>query len=1045
MRIVAIRGSNLASLKGDFAVELDQPPLSSLGLFAIHGPVGAGKSTLLDALTLALFGRTPRLSGSGGAVLVRGDDDVDQLRANDPATLVRRGASSAHAEVDFIGHDGRLYRARWDIRRGRGVKGRPGRLQDVKQSLKDVVNDAVLGDGNGEVRRLIEERLGLSFDELCRSVLLAQGGFQGFLSAKPAERAELLEKVTGTGIYSRLGEAAFERARSVEQQLKTLEARVDGAIVLDDGARAALQAEVVLQGSAAANADARALALGHALERAQATRAWRDAVAAERDAVTAARDAAARDADSRTRHDEARRRLDEIAPALAEHARSLARCAGPRARLDEATGTARARDAASAAAQARLTDAGATLTDALARRDAARREADAALAGLGVVVDAAVGDDVAGQLQARLMALRALREARDACDGAEAIVAAAADDVARAALDVEQATAARAAAHDAARALLPAGVPIEAHGDAIAVVAVAVRDAIAAALATVEATITAREGVVRRLEEALQARATRRALQEARAALRDGEPCPVCGSGSHPALSHGPTSPDDGHDEVDAVVVAERDALRALYEERAGHRARLAAVTSRAVAGRVIALAIPASLEERLALLGRLDDAAGAVRRVVDADVHLARAIAAEDAASTAHAAQVLQRDALGARFAAARAALQAPDDDVADDDGALRARLTALRQAIEGWGQARRIVATRDADVARAELALQTARHDVDAADAAAHASHAVCAAHAEAVRAAEDEFARARAALRTLGVADDVDAFAAALRADVDAAAGAHAVASAAARAADVAVAAARQRVVERSERLERFGGPDERDDVDAAGLPAQIEAARAEAARARDAAAAARARLAHDEATCAERARLAAEVERSRAEGEVWRSLSSLIGSADGSRFRQFAQGLTLDALVAHANEHLQVLAPRYRLRRTKSEQQKHDLDLVVIDTEGGGDVRSTQTLSGGESFLVSLALALGLSSLSANEGARGRVESLFIDEGFSALDQETLDVALSAFDALRQTGRQIGVISHVPLLVERLGAQVRVVPIGGGASRVEIHAA
>jgi exonuclease SbcC len=230
-----------------------------------------------------------------------------------------------------------------------------------------------------------------------------------------------------------------------------------------------------------------------------------------------------------------------------------------------------------------------------------------------------------------------------------------------------------------------------------------------------------------------------------------------------------------------------------------------------------------------------------------------------------------------------------------------------------------------------------------------------------------------------------------------------------------------------------------------VDAATLPARIEAARAEAARARDAAATARARLALDEATRAERTRLAAEVERARAEGEVWRSLSSLIGSADGSRFRQFAQGLTLDALVAHANEHLQVLAPRYRLRRTKSEQQKHDLDLVVIDTEGGGDVRSTQTLSGGESFLVSLALALGLSSLSANEGARGRVESLFIDEGFSALDQETLDVALSAFDALRQTGRQIGVISHVPLLVERLGAQVRVVPIGGGASRVEIHAA
>ena len=176
----------------------------------------------------------------------------------------------------------------------------------------------------------------------------------------------------------------------------------------------------------------------------------------------------------------------------------------------------------------------------------------------------------------------------------------------------------------------------------------------------------------------------------------------------------------------------------------------------------------------------------------------------------------------------------------------------------------------------------------------------------------------------------------------------------------------------------------------------------------------------------------------------DNRVWIELAELIGAADGARFRQFAQGLTLDALIAHANEHLATLAPRYRLRRTGSTQQKHDLDLVVVDTEAGDDIRSTATLSGGESFLVSLALALGLSSLSANEGARGRVESLFIDEGFSALDQETLDVALAAFDALRQTGRQIGVISHVPLLVERLGAQVRVIPIGGGASRVEVHA-
>lgn len=1042
MRIVAIRGSNLASLKGGFAVELDQPPLSSLGLFAIHGPVGAGKSTLLDTLTLALFGRTPRLSGSGGAVLVRGDEDVDQLRANDPATLVRRGAASAHAEVDFIGHDGRLYRARWDIRRGRGVKGRPGRLQDVRQGLKDVVDDAVLGDGNSDVRRLIEERLGLSFEELCRSVLLAQGGFQGFLLAKPAERAELLEKVTGTGIYSRLGEAAFERARAVEQSLKQLQARVEGALVLDDGARAALEAEVVLQGSAAANADAREKALGHALERAQATRALDDAVVDEARVLTVA--VAANDAEraARAQRDDATRRLEVLGPALVEHERAVAACALPRARLREATVHARAQHDAVDATRRRLDALEGALREASARQGAARAEAAAVLA--FAVTGDDDDDDVGGRLQARLGALLACREARDASDGVAVIVRAAADDVERAAADVAGLEQARAVARAGATATLPDGVDIADHADAIGVVATAVRDGIGRALGALDAEIAVREDIVRRLEAALQAATTRRTLQAARAALRDGEPCPVCGSDDHPIGRHHPAHADD--DGVDAVVVAERDTLRGLIETRAGHRARLASVGRRATAStRPIALPIPATLDAQLALLARLDDATGIIRRVLDADAACIRGLAALDAARAAHAAQVVQQDAARARLQAARAALAPVDYDVADGPAdALRSRVAAMRATLERQARAARAIADADVDVARCAQAVQAARHDVERAEADARARDAVMAVHREAVEATDNDVARAAAALQALGAGKDVHVFAATVRDAFDTATRAHTAAAQAARDADVAVAAARQRVLERRDRLERLGGLVD-DSVDAATLPARIEAARAEAARARDDAAAARASLAHDEATRAERTRLAAEVEQARAEGEVWRSLSSLIGSADGSRFRQFAQGLTLDALVAHANEHLQVLAPRYRLRRTKSEQQKHDLDLVVIDTEGGGDVRSTQTLSGGESFLVSLALALGLSSLSANEGARGRVESLFIDEGFSALDQETLDVALSAFDALRQTGRQIGVISHVPLLVERLGAQVRVVPIGGGASKVEIHAA
>jgi exonuclease SbcC len=164
-------------------------------------------------------------------------------------------------------------------------------------------------------------------------------------------------------------------------------------------------------------------------------------------------------------------------------------------------------------------------------------------------------------------------------------------------------------------------------------------------------------------------------------------------------------------------------------------------------------------------------------------------------------------------------------------------------------------------------------------------------------------------------------------------------------------------------------------------------------------------------------------------------VWQALNDLIGSRDGARFRVFAQSLTLDVLLQTANRHLAELAPRYQLMRVPG----HDLDLQVVDLDMAEEIRSVHSLSGGETFLVSLALALALASLSAHETP---VESLFIDEGLGTLDTQTLDIALSTLDALQASGRKVGLISHVAGTAERIGVQVRVSPTGGGRSRVEV---
>ncbi len=161
--------------------------------------------------------------------------------------------------------------------------------------------------------------------------------------------------------------------------------------------------------------------------------------------------------------------------------------------------------------------------------------------------------------------------------------------------------------------------------------------------------------------------------------------------------------------------------------------------------------------------------------------------------------------------------------------------------------------------------------------------------------------------------------------------------------------------------------------------------------------------------------------------------WNRLHGLIGSADGRTFRNFAQGLTFEMMIHHANRHLREMSDRYILVRDKN----MPLDLSVIDTYQADEVRSTRNLSGGESFLVSLALALGLSRMASNNV---RVDSLFLDEGFGTLDEDALESALDTLARLHGENKLIGIISHVSALKDRVPVQIEITPGSGGNSSI-----
>lgn len=1244
MRILAIRGRNLASLAGEFCVDFESEPLQSSGLFAISGPTGAGKSTLLDAICLALFDRLPRLEGAEASGAVgRAGGAGEALKYDDVRGVLRHGAAGAVAEVDFLGQDHRRYRARWEVRRARGRF--DGKLQWQKLTLTDLLTGGIIGDKKTETLQEIERRVGLNFDQFRRAVLLAQGEFDTFIKAKSKDRAELLERITGTAIYSALSRGASAKARQARDALALLEAQAGSVVPLSTEDRSAAEARraqamhatdrlraerAELERARQWHATQTELAAG--VRTAQAEQAAADAAdalaAAERDALARSRRALTLRAEVTTTRDRTtqleqalRRRQDaeqaEIAAMQAHEVAVAARDAATSAHADLARSYAAAGpdlDRAQAL-DARLSDAVASLSRHETAEQEARSRAHAAQARAATVAaEVAALEARRGEVRTWLDSNRPVETLTQRLDAVLADLADAARRIAEATtarkreaaardrlatvnadVDRESATAqkiapelttaeqtlaellaridafdrvAAAARRDAlertrlalaaARAALLASDQ-QAAGEAENTAEAARQAAVSAEAAdTLTRAQTALPDVAARLEEAerglsLSEAASDAAVAHLRLQLRHGDPCPVCG-----ATEHAPQA-------IDAILRVRLTQDRARVTELRTGLQDLRAQAAAAEATRDAALAAQTLAESR-----RITHAA-------------ARAAARAELAAAAARIRT-ESEVTTIALASDSPAPQDLDGAAARLDTTLAATLAALEADARAQSQARKLAASRDRlrdQLTRAEAAANAARHQAQEAATAitqaievahgaeddihrlharidpvlapcvpdwrdtpnlAGACHALAKAwrdrqtvEAEAARALElkhperatreaeaaatletlttaaQAVAGARDALGTLraaraqvldgrAVVEVRDAFEAGLagaatrlreaetaRVTAEVHRGACTTASAAARqdvdraARDAGVARqaldARLRseslsLTETEAALERgeaalLAEQDRLDELRQAArqaralaqeradalarhaatfaptLDAAATAERLDALAGHEQAAAtalqqAAAALLHDDEVRQRQETLRARIAEQRENGRVWEQLDQLIGSADGAKFRRYAQSLTLDALVTLANRHLWDLQPRYELQRAPD----GDMALQVIDRDMAQEVRGLHNLSGGEKFLVSLALALGLASMSSSEGVR--VESLFIDEGFGALDPHSLGLAISVLERLQASGRQVGVISHVEEVKERIAVKVQVTPAGNGRSQVSVVA-
>jgi len=233
MKILGIKIKNLASLEGESEIDFTEEPLKSAGIFAITGPMGAGKSTLLDALCLALFAKTPRNLNAKEQEIDIADVGPHTIAQGDVRSILSKGCANGFAEVKFVGIDGDHHQAKWIVRRSRNAI--DGALQTDAVELINLTKKLTFPAARKtDVLMEIERLVGLNFEQFTRSVLLAQGEFTAFLKANKNQKSALLEKLTGTDIYSAISMEIFETNKNVTQAYRDLQVRMEGITLLSE-------------------------------------------------------------------------------------------------------------------------------------------------------------------------------------------------------------------------------------------------------------------------------------------------------------------------------------------------------------------------------------------------------------------------------------------------------------------------------------------------------------------------------------------------------------------------------------------------------------------------------------------------------------------------------------------------------------------------------------------------------------------------------------------------------------------------------------------
>lgn len=941
MKILAIRLKNLTSIEGMVEVDFTAEPLHSAGIFAISGPTGAGKSTLLDALCLALYDKSPRFATSVESVNLADVGD-NQINQSDVRNLLRRGTSDGYAEVDFLGIDGRRYRSRWSVRRTRNKIS--GSLQPQTLEVKELDTEKEFQGTKKELLIQLVELVGLTYEQFTRTVLLAQNDFATFLKSKGAAKAELLEKLTGTGVYSRISQEVYARNKAAQEEVTLIQNRMNVIELMPEEELLALQKEKEL------SAEKRVTGIKLLAEQNEQLNVVRS-LKMQEDLWKK----------KQQEEQEEQARLKMLQGALASQEEGLVHFKAQWEAIQPDLKKARQLDVQIQSQQDSYTQSKQMLQSA--NKQVSEQEQKMRMA--------------TEQLQVSYSSLNRLL---NHVGIEKALQLEQVEEILR--QEADKLTAGINTNEERLLRLNSFGYPLLAEEQMKLQKELTRQQNIRQLTETQTKTKAEIERLEKETTDCLKQlteqetalKVTQRLYENVRMAvgkdvkalrqqLQEGEACPVCGSTAHPY-----------HQEQEVVDTL----FRSIEQEYNAAVANCQQINNRSIVLQrdwTHQKMVDGQIGEQLAALYKAGIDAGNEEQIQHRLTELAerileyRNLYAEWQRSDEEIKKMRAHcEALRENVSLCRLAMQKVSSAkeqlllLQNTASAEQKRFEVIEKALNVLRQERsQLLKGKSADEAEAvvakrekelNLALEKARKEVEAV---------------------HNRLSGLQGEMKQITLA-----------------------------------------IGELQEQYKKIESPEQ--------LPEIIKKQQEENLNTERALSTMEARLLQQAKNKLTVEQIAKELAEKQTIAERWAKLNKLIGSADGAKFKVIAQSYTLNLLLLHANKHLSYLSKRYKLQ-----QVPDTLALQVIDCDMCDEIRTVYSLSGGESFLISLALALGLSSLSSNNL---KVESLFIDEGFGSLDAESLRTAMEALEQLQMQGRKIGVISHVQEMSERISVQVQV---------------